>query len=956
MATKTVEPRRISNVNGNDIPYRAMTNVSALTPGASGVATWGSSNPGSSYQNAIAGKNGSRRCPSRIDCTNYQAELPANARVTAIGVQYHYDKVSYSSETAYPDIRSPTIDLLGVNVGAKTGNAPPRATASNKTFSVSWTGLNLKGSDVNKTDFGVAFKLPCNRNDDPGYIRMSYLRVVITYVAENYIPTITSSPQSAVYGNKFTATFKIKESNKAIPSANVSAQITIPSGLQIVRVISVNGSFNSSNKTWTAKTSNYSATLQLELSTISNSTGAKNLKITIGSNSSQKTITILPITYSCSATISGNTLEIPSNNPDEAQTLYLNLNFGKNSPIDFYTSINININIPDSLQISDSNISSKIVGGVYTIQANNTNNGWINNKNTLTIPLIGVTEGEYDITISSPNITGSYTFHVIVTMPEPTSGLYYGAFQLPQFSYDNMIDGETYVFGCFAKYNGNNIINGAKNLKIVCLNGDSVSWSEKVTSVDTWEFLEIEFEYNSMFSVEIQMYGDYLDYGNGTPLFSNFILMEKSYYNDKYQTPALFLEPLENLLETSEEESSLMFEPPEKISSTEHYLSDFNLTPLKEAHNIKIQGLAVEIDVDFEQETGVTVGLGTKGEKKYFYESSSNVSPETYHLTFGGKYENWTIPFKDLPEFLNNVELVLQLDDDHELDNPCEIKINNISLVIYYSEDIATQCGFSIDDIHCKYFNINWLNNKLPEGAEWDVNLLKIDGGDGAEATRANIKDKSIELEIEFEEDNFKDLQNLKDYVIDYFTPLRDRLNKPIPKKLVFDHQDDRYYSYILNNTIDLESTGGSLKGSVELVIPDGLSRSLNLVRSEDVGNVKSLSKVEPVVELILGANPDKKPVVVKEAYTGQKVILTGRDLGQLSVSEPDLNRLASGTRIRIDSENLVVSYKENEEWKLLPIENIDLSSTFFIIQNDFDFKSESEYCTINEVSYYTKH
>lgn len=741
MATKTLDPKTVTNINGDTIPYRQLSNRVNLTSG-SGYANWGAvynttnsdgahygCNPKNTLRNyckAIAGKNGSHRCPSRIDCTNYQAGLPANAKVTGITVSYRYDKGGYSNNS-YPNIGAPTIDLLGVNVAAKKGTSPPKdsAQSSAKNFSLSWTGLNLKGSDVNKTAFGVAFKLPCNTNTEPGYIRMSYLRVTINYVAENYIPTIQSiSPENAVYGNKFIATFKIDETNKAVPSDNVSAAITIPSGLSVSRVLSVNGSFNTGNNVWTAKTTNYTATLQIELTTTGNSTGSKNLKITVGNNSAQKTLTVLSIDINLSCSITGNTVEIPSNdNIDNPQILYLHIKVGKNSPVDFYTSINLNINIPPGLKIKDPNIANKIINGVYNIQANGTSNGWINNQHNLTIPLIGVTEGEYDITVSSNSISNSCSFHVIVTMPEPTTGLYYGAFQLPQFSYDQMKDGKTYVFGCYSRYIGNNIVSGAKNLRAVVINGDTVVWSEKTTTNNEWEWLEIRFEYNTMFPVEIQFYGDYLDYGTGEPHFSNFLLMDEDQYrgegHKRYSSPLLYLKPLENLFEDSIEESMLTFDPPERIQSAEHYLSDFNLEPLKNAENIKIQGLAVSMDINIEDLTGIRVGLGTKDSKEFFFESKSKVPPETNHINFGGQYENWTIPFKDLPDFLNNVELFLQLDADAEkLEYQYDVRVSNVSLVIYYSEDISNGCGFSIDEIHGKYYNIKWLNNKMPEGGK----------------------------------------------------------------------------------------------------------------------------------------------------------------------------------------------------------------------------------------------
>lgn len=138
------------------------------------------------------------------------------------------------------------------------------------------------------------------------------------------------------------------------------------------------------------------------------------------------------------------------------------------------------------------------------------------------------------------------------------------------------------------------------------------------------------------------------------------------------------------------------------------------------------------------------------------------------------------------------------------------------------------------------------------------------------------------------------------------------------------------------------------------MIIPDGLANGLELVENESAGNVRSLSKVEPVIDIELGYNIGNKPFEIREEYTKQSVKLIGRDL-----NNPDLkNPLVQGTKVKIDSENLIVQYKDSNtnKWLLLPVEYIDLNSTFFIIQNQFKFISVNENCRISNVSYYTKH
>lgn len=977
--TSNLYPRTISGHTNDTIPYRKLLNHSNILSSSTvyssttdrNCAQWGANyadrhkncNPTDTLRNycqAIAGKNGSRKRPTTIRVTDYRANIPTNANVSNIKVEYYYYKGSYSSETAHGEFSAPKITMLGVSGLSKTGTAPAKESASNssKLRSVNFA-VNLKGSDVNKTGFGVEFNLPANSNTNPCYIRIAYIRIVLTYTAESYTPKITITPTSGQFGNKFTATLTVTDVNKVKASGTVQCQVTIPSGL-VASAKSVQGNYN--NGIWNAQLNNYTAQLVLELtSTGVNQTGNRivTLKELFGNSTATASVTLNGVTYLPSCNLTNNVLEV-STSDDTENKVHLNIKVKTSSPAN--TTITVNITIPEELRVTDSTIRSKIVNDVYTI------NSWdANREHYISIPIRGLMPNDektpYKIKVSSPYFTNSYSYDVFVYRPESTGGLYYTSFRLTNFSYDNMEDGKKYIFYCLGKYVGTEIDKSAKNLRTTLLNGEAPIWSEQIKLKDQWVALICEFTYNNSYPVEIQLYGDYVDFNvKGEPHFANFCLVDADKWYG-YEYPVFHLNPIYNLLNNSTEWASLIFTPEKPRKTTKHYLHTFDYKNLLEAEKVIIHGISVEFDTDFDEQTGLQLGIGKKGSNvNYFAFESTSITPDTTHVVFGGKYENWGIPYVELQKFLPDLEITLELDNDcEEEETDYEAKVTNVMVTVYFSDDIGNECGFSIDDVHCKYLNIKWKNGKIPEGSNFTINNLVIEGGDGEEATRANIRSKNIGIDVGFEDESFSEAQILKDYVTKYFTPRRDRLDRPIPKKISFDYQPDRYYNYIIDKAYDWEPEGNGYSGPVNLIIPEGVGTSKTNVINQEKGTIKGNGKVKPLI-LISKTYENNLPVedrkiVVKDSVSGQQIILRG----------PELDKLGPETLLLIDCENLLIHYKnkfikidekteaeeEIEEWKILDLECIDVSSQFFILQERFNFEVGLKGCIIKNITYY---
>ena len=113
------------NVNGNTGIYREMEEIQALD-NTSMCGHWGNEDPGAGYMYAVASVNGGKFKPSQIEVTNFHVldNIPANARIKSIQVEYEYAKFAYPNmghgSFGQPVISIPTLGLFA------PGNAPPK--------------------------------------------------------------------------------------------------------------------------------------------------------------------------------------------------------------------------------------------------------------------------------------------------------------------------------------------------------------------------------------------------------------------------------------------------------------------------------------------------------------------------------------------------------------------------------------------------------------------------------------------------------------------------------------------------------------------------------------------------------------------------------------------------------------------------------------------------------------
>ena len=956
MATMTRRPIRVSdtidesspNPGQNPINYTYYQNANSLINGGTPYFCWGDSNVG------IGPANGAKSRPVPIT-TDFLFDIPDNAKINNIKLNFRLKK------TGDANFGNPNVELYCD--GSIIGMARKILPTYDVNSYVNWEDLNLKGKDINKNNgLSIHFFMDANKNNDSNtYLEMLYFDLIVEYTEANIVLSININKSTFQPCEIITANYNVTDLGGVI-NDNVYLDVTPPPGLEIIRIDRsfTDGSYNENTGVWRVRLrGNVGAGLIIQYKLASTgSPGNKVFSLNLQGNPTslkKAQITILPEVVSVSLALSSNAVSIPNEleilNHVEP-TVYLNVTVKRNKNVDCVSPYDLPVNIPDCVIVSDPAMATELSTGYHHIMGEASSQGWINGIHQFTIPLQGAIVNDKCILKIGDEKT---TVNVLPPQPPDTIPLYYAAFNLDPESYLVMENGASYIFSCYGKYIDDEIFEGTKNLRAVVINGNNSYISNPISTVDEWEELKVEFTYNDLYPVEVQLYGDYLPFGNGIPSFGDFCLMKSEYFMG-YEYPALYLHNPRDLLNGNFTTTSLTFNPElGRMESTPHYLSSLDIYKSEWGENIILQGLGVSLRVENDQPVGVTVGMGTN-EDDLFYHSSSDLTPGTNELLFGGAFDSWGFNFKDIPDKLKDILITLKLSDDSFTAEKKNVNVTNFQVIVYYSQVKNVGCGFSINDIHCKYLNFFWENWDNPEGQEWDVNLLKIDGGDGSTGTRANVKAKNLKVIGYFDvgEDNMKLLMSLKDKIIDYFTPKRDRLNKPIPKRIMFDHQADRFYPYILEDPIENEKIGDSYKFTVNLLIPDGCATAVKSAKNEAVGNIQTHQKVKPKVTVQLGYNPDDEPYEIEDAITGQRVTLLHKKNPDGTLHEDNI--LRQGLLVMIDCENLACFYKKEEQWQFLPFEYVSIDSMFFILHNQHDFLKNTLKCQVLEVEYDPKY
>ena len=254
MSIRTVYPTSVAQASESNTNYREFNNLSNVKNNKSTYAK---------SKSAVASKTGTHKKPSSIIAMNFKANIPVGSNITKITVEY---AANYEGNL---NIGKPSLDILNVNGSNKNGKFLTKTMSKS---SVTWTG-SFKVTDVNNYAFGVKINFPANTSTITGYVKIQYIRIIITYTAPNY--SIAASKVSGVYtDDDFKLQLKISNVNKTSNDSNVT--INLPAGVTYTGKDSGDGSITQagSTLTWkpglTGKVLNRSILLNMKISTDGN--------------------------------------------------------------------------------------------------------------------------------------------------------------------------------------------------------------------------------------------------------------------------------------------------------------------------------------------------------------------------------------------------------------------------------------------------------------------------------------------------------------------------------------------------------------------------------------------------------------------------------------------------------------------------------------------------------------
>lgn len=914
---------------GNTIPFKNCDDINNLkNDNASQIAHWGNSNPGSRYVNAIAGKNGSRFNPEYIRASNFQFNLPDNAKVTTVSVQYAYRKRSYSSNTSegtHGSFAGPVITLPSLGLKT-TGHAPPRNDYGY--YYNRFDNLNLKGKDLNKSDFEVLFDIPKNTSTNPAWIEMIYLRVIVIYTAKNYVPTVNLSKDELMYGEESTVTCSIQETSGTVSSETVGLTFDLPSGFNYTGL--------SSTSTGSITTSEGKGRVSF---TVSPGDASQQGVFSIGfkenatSHSASIPLTVKKPGVKCTGfQLINKEVEVSTSDVTNSAVLEFSL-YSQASTVctlkfDFdglsYSGITLNDSNEFTVETTDWTANSE--GYVFSKQ----------------LTLSSTVEGDYVISMTSDSFISTYSDTLTVVLPT-LSTPYYTLLNLNDFTLSQLKDGERYVFSCLGRVkDADRVVNGLVNNRASVRVGEDEIFTNKISGVDYWEELSCEFTYNSNQPIFIVFYGNYTEYDLGTVEFGNPLIVQADDYTG-YEYPVFIFEPI-SLLMDKQDYANALIEPPERSSTTRHFFTGFNWQGIDES-DVLIHGIEVNGDISTTAPVNITVGIGKQGMDELDYNLDSTYVDETdSSFQIGGQFRSFGIPLPDINSMLPDLKFFMEVEDSYDNITPFNVDMKNIAITLYYSLNNGEGFDFYINGVSSKYYMID-LNPEtvIPRGANFDADTYKVTGADGEYPTYANITNNTINLNFYVFGDCPEGSHHLMKYVSEYLYPDRDSLDNPILKEISFFFDKEHCYDYYIEDSIESKAIPGGYECSVDLIVPSGLQRSVDKVRVSYAGDIITIGKVKPEIYLYkVHTSDDADDIQVIESESGKTLTLTG----------DFIKNLPEFTNLKIDCEERKVYYEEFDEWFLVDSSCIGIDSEFFVIDRGFNFE-KSVNCKVKNVVYY---
>lgn len=981
MSSKTVYPSTISQSSSSNTKFREFTNLNNIKNNTSSYAI---------SESDIASSSGTHNRPSTLTTKNYKTKIPTGSKITKITLEYA------ACYTGNLSIAGPSLDLLNVSASAKTGKA---LTKTMTKTSVSWKS-NFNVPSVNSSNFGATINFPKNTKSDIGKVKIQYVRLIIEYNSPNF--TLSAGKTKGLYtGDDFLV--KLTCNNKGQTNGGTNVNITLPSGVSFVRQESGDGTISSS-KVWNTNIgSKLSASVVFRVKITTDGNHNLSFKESATGHTASLNLQSIPVPAPEPAPIPEPEPIEPQIITGEVEEFFIqvkqneefsvNLNFpsyNKNHVKIYACVIKSNAFLGGGFEnYAVDNCTEDIL--VYAIIYQQpvwrkvttlTQQGIYPLKYMLVGGLIQnkfkcLTPGEYCLAIFDvDNITGSGLLRKINISVKPSNltvpnigvlklsseeldrlseGTYFVQSYLKEVTPDTYVRdwGRNFRIGVFnnsieANLSTTTIIdeNGVaqevttdstdyENLTIEEIYNNASYWSQCVNEVNTFEQLTSEFIYNEDYPVYILFVGDYIE-GNHNHSYIQFTpptIKEAESNNNQ----CIFPIPIKKIISDDASLSQLSLNSFE--SSNPIRLYDFDTNDIETIEKISILGFQVNITCDVTDNVILLVKLinpnGVTGERSIQITKNT----EDRIVSLGGAFDLWGFDVADLKN-LDDWELEIIISDPW--DNPTEsiLTIEHVELIFFVNKikDYLVKCYLNGQDTSNYGMFIEEVD--VPAGLKTDVKYLDIEGTDTNNAYRQNINKKEITIKFGIHGCTIEETTNMLRLISKLFTNKRDEMNRPIPNNIEFSHYPGEYWRVIMEDPIDSDVNSVDYSSTLKLVVPDGTSFSTRETVTSFVGNINSIAKIFPTLELI--PEPGVNQVTIRELNSKQTMVLNYTDFTE-------------GDIIRVDCENQKLFLKRFSTELSDHVETnissaVDWHSDWFSLIGAYYFECEN--ATLRTVSY----
>lgn len=920
----------------------------------------------------IAGKNGTYKQPAPLDITDFGFNFGDDI-VIEKGI-FHFEQQKFINNGYYPEIGGAKITPLNLDKASSTG---PDVT---ETLGIA-NGISkgLTTEKVNSNKFGFRFAYPANSSTTPGRIILQNVFYKIFYNDMGIRLTLDGrfTKSTLVRGETTNAVFTVKKVSSA--EYNSITYIDLPVG------VAVNGSLPSgvtkTNQTVNGQTiqrlkwvhylsgsANVSNTI-----TVSVVANTPNVNITDG-NKCTITDQNTEISYNCFLNVKDVTVTLETDLYKDKKPLRtdhdnnFNLVYKSNDPLKLGKIVKLKFEgLTEPLNIEDyiyDELEDEGVEGVISIQYDDFGDGaysiyideyfFDEQDVTITIPLYLNTNigGEYSVQIwtvydDNETLVGSSITKNFIVLSKEMGKLAFSRVRVISEWKEQMGDGLNYTLGTNVKLTldtnehlvtdmGDNYRVGIYNSGIEYINDENsflehVVWCKNIAT-STEKEVTVQFDYNA----ENHLYLVYSHGYTGDPVsnhatlnFSEPLLVETTEFNN-----------IKNMGHSLWKISYMLLES-ETVYATSTFfagipylnpvvLYDFDDGGLLDT-NISILGLELMFNYIVTDTVMMSCEIilenNVKGVREILLRSGEGVA----HI--GNAYDLFGLKVADFIDRENEriKPFELRFTVKNPYDTRSTVQINNCILALEYVTRTKCGYGFSIDGERGEDYGILLQKVSHNRGTKNVTSLYQVEGTDNTIVNRMNIDSKEITLSIKIHNCRMGDGKYQVDKVVELFTNNRElHSNKPVLKKLVLDHLDDRYYEFARVESFDDDYKGGSYYADITLLVPDGTTYDVQETLSGPNGYNPSTISCSPTITYI---SRNAGECIIHEKRLDQNMII-------------ESNSISNGSVLTI----------YNDEHKVFVNDSIDITgdvdfaSNWFKVRGEYEFESDTG--DIVEVAY----